>query len=235
MENYMLGRKTLADTLLYYTSKKVKIKRGDILFLDQYSDQKIAIVTDGIINYNNSLQSGKEISLGCYSSGAIIFLGNVFRGSEQNPQAISSFNITASHGATLEFVSDETFNKVISQNDDLMYKLLKFYGVFYEKNFYQLRDIQLLNTEDAILSILVRAYNTYGVEENNRYIISKKIFNTSIAKCLDVTEETVSRTISSLRKEGILDKKNGLFIINDLNYIKERIGCNYCNQQLCYL
>ncbi|WP_297632379.1 Crp/Fnr family transcriptional regulator [uncultured Clostridium sp.] len=235
MDNYMLGRKELADSLLYYPSRKVAIKRGEILFLDEYSDQKIAIVTDGIINYNNSLKNGKEISLGCYSSGAIIFLSGVFQDTIPNPQAISSFNITASHGATLEFISNETFTNIISKNEELVYKLLKFYGVFYEKNFYQLRDIQLLNTEDAILSILVRAYNTYGIEENNKFIISKKIFNTSIAKCLDVTEETVSRTLSSLRKEGILDKKNGLFIINDLNYVRERIGCLYCKQQLCYL
>ncbi|MGL4848840.1 MAG: Crp/Fnr family transcriptional regulator [Clostridium sp.] len=235
MTNFLLGRKILSDKLLNFSNKKISLQRGEILFLDHFSDQKIAIVIDGIVNYNNSLQPSKELSLGCYSSGAILFLGNVFKECISSAREISSFNISASHNATIAFISLDTFDNVISKDPSLMYEVTKYYSLFHEKNFYQLRDIQLFNTEDALLSMLVRAYNTYGKKIDQHYIIDKKIFNTNLAKCLDVTEETVSRTITVLKKQKILDKKNGLFILHDLPAIKNRLGCTYCNEGLCYL
>ncbi|MGL5647227.1 MAG: Crp/Fnr family transcriptional regulator [Clostridium sp.] len=235
MTNFLLGRKTLSNKLLNFSSKKISLQRGEILFLDHFFDQKIAIVVDGIVNYNNSIQPSKELSLGCYSSGAILFLGNIFKECTNSLKEISSFNISASHNATIAFISIDTFDNIISKDSSLMYEITKYYSLFHEKNFYQLRDIQVFNTEDALLSMLVRAYNTYGKKIDKNYIVNKKIFNTNLAKCLDITEETVSRTISSLKKQGILDKKNGLFILYDLQGIKDRLGCAYCNEGLCYL
>ncbi|MGL5415776.1 MAG: Crp/Fnr family transcriptional regulator [Clostridium sp.] len=235
MTNFLLGRKILSNKLLTFSNKKISLQRGEILFLDHFLDQKIAIVVDGIVNYNNSIQPSKELSLGCYSSGAILFLGNIFKECTNSLKEISSFNISASHNATIAFVSIDTFDNIISKDSSLMYEITKYYSLFHEKNFYQLRDIQVFNTEDALLSMLVRAYNTYGKKIDRNYIVNKKIFNTNLAKCLDITEETVSRTISSLKKQGILDKKNGLFILYDLQGIKDRLGCAYCNEGLCYL
>ncbi|MGL4874943.1 MAG: Crp/Fnr family transcriptional regulator [Clostridium sp.] len=235
MKNFLLGRKNLSTKLLTFSNKRISLQRGEILFLDHYLDQKIVIIVDGIINYNNSIQPEKELSLGCYSSGAILFLGNIFKECPNTLKEISSFNISASHNATLAFISIDAFNNKISNDAALMYELTKYYSLFHEKNFYQLRDLQLFNTEDALLSMLVRSYNTYGKKVDKNYIIDKKIFNTNLAKCLDVTEETVSRTISSLKKQNILDKKNGLFVLYDLQSIKHRLGCAYCNESLCYL
>lgn len=235
MSKFIDFRRNLAKKLLQYSTKKVNLQKGEILFLDDFLDEKIAILTDGMINYNTSIQPGRELSLGCYSSGSILFLSSIFEECSLEKQEISSYNISASYDSTIEFISIDTFQNIIYKNEKLMYDLYKFFGLFHEKNFYQLRDLQIFNTEDAILSILLRAYNTYGAQINNTHVINKKLFNTNIAKCLDITEETVSRTISNLRKNNILSKKDGLLIINDLNYVKERLGCKYCNEKLCYL
>lgn len=235
MSKFLDFRRDLGKELLKYSSKKVHLKKGEILFLDNFLDEKIAILTDGMINYNTSIQTVRELSLGCYSSNAILFLSSMFEEYSLEKQEISSYNISASFDSTIEFVSIDTFKDVIYKDEELMYKLYKFYGLFHEKNFYQLRDLQIFKTEDAILSILLRAYNTYGVKIDDYHVIKKKIFNTNIAKCLDITEETVSRTISNLRKKNILSKKDGFIIINDLDYVKEKLGCKYCNEKLCYL
>lgn len=225
-------RKNLIKDILKFNPQRKEYRKGEILTDISFSNEKILIIDKGLIRYYQNFCEEKEFLLGCYSKENIIILNRISDFLDGD-KYLENFYIEVCED-TICYIIDKKFLKnLYSQDIDLHEKILEYTSIFYQKLFFQIRDIKLFSMENAVLSLLIRAYRTY-VNNNENSFINHKILNKNIAKSLNSTEETVSRIITKLKKEGFLSIKNKHFFLENLEEIEERLGCKYCRKSICY-
>lgn len=234
MGNFLEFRRTFTEEILEYADKKINIKKGTYLGKDYLKNEKILILKKGLIRYSHIMEGGKEILFGCYREYVSFIIGELFSKSINDESLADMFIIEVSEDSEIYFISEETVKEKILKNKILSEKLVEYYVSFYQKQFFQMRDIQFLNIEDAILSLAVRIYNTYGDTINEKNGLMHKILNKNIAKCIGCSEETVCRAIIKLKKQGMISRENGVIAIKNIDVVKERLGCKFCKESICY-
>lgn len=234
MGNFLEFRRTFTEEILEYADKKLNIKKGTYLGKDYLKKEKILILKKGLIRYSHIMEGGKEILFGCYREDVSFIIGELFSKSINDESLADMFIIEVSEDSEIYFISEETVKEKILKNKILSEKLVEYYVSFYQKQFFQMRDIQFLNIEDAILSLAVRIYNTYGDTINEKNGLMHKILNKNIAKCIGCSEETVCRAIVKLKKQGMISRENGVIAIKNIDVVKERLGCKFCKESICY-
>jgi len=79
----------------------------------------------------------------------------------------------------------------------------------------RLQEQILNNTYEQIIMLLLRLCRTNGVKENEKYRLTTHFTNREMANMIGTSRETVSRTISQLKKNGVLQLNNeGLYIVD---------------------
>lgn len=225
-------RKNLIKDILKFNPQRKEYKKGEILTDISFSTEKILIIDKGLIRYYHNLCEEKEFLLGCYSKGNIIILDRISDFLDGD-KYLENFYIEVCEDTTC-YIVDKNFLKILYMKDiDLHEKILECTSIFYQKLFFQIRDIKLFSIENAVLSLLIRAYRTYGNNNENSFI-NHKILNKNIAKSLNSTEETVSRVVAKLKKEGFISIKKKHFFLQNLEEIEKRLGCKSCRKSICY-
>ncbi|ERT63152.1 MAG: Crp/Fnr family transcriptional regulator [Cetobacterium somerae] len=225
-------RKNLIKDILKFNPQRKEYKKGEILTDISFSTEKILIIDKGLIRYYHNLCEEKEFLLGCYSKGNIIILDRISDFLDGD-KYLENFYIEVCEDTTC-YIVDKNFLKILYMKDiDLHEKILEYTSIFYQKLFFQIRDIKLFSIENAVLSLLIRAYRTYGNNNENSFI-NHKILNKNIAKSLNSTEETVSRVVAKLKKEGFISIKKKHFFLQNLEEIEKRLGCKSCRKSICY-
>jgi len=80
---------------------------------------------------------------------------------------------------------------------------------------------------------LIRLANTYGEETPDGILIKHRLTNTDLADYIGAARESVSRMLSSLKKEGAVDIVGGYLLIQDIDYLKDICHCELCPKQIC--
>ncbi|MDA3734044.1 helix-turn-helix domain-containing protein [Niameybacter massiliensis] len=103
------------------------------------------------------------------------------------------------------------------------------------KSFLQMRDIGIHDKKHALLSILIRLYNTYGLKTQEGFKINIKLSNIILSEYLGTSPETISRLLTKLKHDNLITFNHGFLILKDLEHIKNTLGCSKCNENLCVL
>ncbi|MGL6114573.1 MAG: Crp/Fnr family transcriptional regulator [Cetobacterium sp.] len=224
-------KKNLIQNILNLNPKKKTFPKGTTLTSEFFTNEKVFIIHKGLIRHYHLVSDQKEFLLGCYTSNNLIPIDNLLEFSIKE-KPFESFSIEICEDSEIYILDDSFLKNLLNIQINIYLELTNYIALFYEKLFFQIRDIKVFSTEDALLSLLFRAYNSYG-NTNNNYI-EHKILNKNLAKCLDSTEETISRILKKLEKENIIYKKNSIFILNDPSLIEKKLGCNYCKKHICF-
>lgn len=218
-------REDLINKLIPLIKKYKKFKKGDVIFNQNCMRDDTYILLKGKIKISYLLPNGIEVALGYYTDKNIMLTGT-----REGDPFISLFKIEAIDECLIGIVP----SKSIYNNEQLSETLVRYCDIIFKKIYLQMIDLLARNKLESLFSILIRLSNTYGIKVSNGIKINLKLTNTDLAEYIGTSKETISRMFSNMKNLNLIEfDKNRYIILKDVEYMKKKLGCRHCIEQLC--
>ncbi|RHW41293.1 Crp/Fnr family transcriptional regulator [Neobacillus notoginsengisoli] len=217
----LLSRFTIFKELDEYELEKIsdisltrEFKKGAHVFMQGEPLKNVYFVYRGKIKIYKSDSSGKEQIVSIQKKGDMFPHVGFFRRGDYPAFA------EVLDPATLVIVPIANFEKVLIDNPELSIKLFKVLGERIVDLQNRLEEQILNNTNEQIIKLLVRLGKTHGTEQpDGRILLKAEFTNRDLANMIGTTRETVSRTLTRMKKEQLIEvdeKGNILFDPEDM-------------------
>jgi CRP/FNR family transcriptional regulator, cyclic AMP receptor protein len=116
------------------------------------------------------------------------------------------------------------FERVLVENPELSIKVFKVLGEKIVDLQERLEAQVLNNTYEQIIKLLIRLANLYGEKQEDGTILLKAEFtNKDLANMIGTTRETVSRTLTKMKKDEIIETDDNGDMILDTDVLLEEL------------
>ncbi|CEG27608.1 Crp/Fnr family transcriptional regulator [Bacillus sp. B-jedd] len=212
----LLSRFTIFKELDKYEIEKIadisltrEFDKGSHVFMQGDPLKNVYFVYKGKIKIYKSDSSGKEQIVSIQKKGDMFPHVGFFRKGDYPAFA------EVLEPATLVTVPIANFEKVLIENPELSIKLFRVLGEKIVDLQNRLEEQILNNTYEQIIKLLIRLGKSHGSEQVSGQILLKAEFtNRDLANMIGTTRETVSRTLTKMKKDQLIevdDKGNMLF------------------------
>lgn len=220
---YCVSKVYIFSTLKEEAFKKIseiivtrKYKKGQVLFFEGDVEDKLYIVNKGKIKVYRYNKEGREQILYILSDGE--FIGDMSLLKKGNFQ----FNAEALEDTYICTISKDDFDTIITKNPEITLKIME---VLHDRLMDLENLVQNLSTKDVevrIASMLKTFAEDYGVKNEKGIMIELPLNREEMANYIGVTRETISRKLTALQDEDIIELiGNKKLIIKDLDYIED--------------
>lgn len=192
----------------------VTYKKKDVIFSEGEPPEWLYVVVEGKIKLTKLSQDGKEIILEIMSP--LDFFGGlaVLRGFPYPANAVVMEN------SKFLRISRNNIMKIIDRFPNLMYCLAMLLGDRMKESHETLKNIALERVETRIAALLLKLADKTGKESGGGIVIEMKLTKQDIAEMVGTTVETSIRTMSKLKKMGIVTEKEGRITITNIDRLK---------------
>ncbi len=186
------------------------VRKKEVIFSEGDPSEWLYIVTEGKVKITKLSQDGKEIILELIHP--MDFFGGlaVIRGFPYPANAV------AMEDTRLLKISRSNLMRVLDRFPNLMYCMAQQVGDRMKESHETLKNIALERVEARIASLLLKLGDKTGQKTDEGTVIDMKLTKQDIAEMVGTTVETSIRTMSKLKKMGIVAEKEGRIIIRNL-------------------
>lgn len=186
------------------------LKKNSHVFLQGDPLTNVYFISEGKVKIYKSDSSGREQIVSIAKAGDMFPHVGFFRKGEYPAFAETIEN------AKLVVVPIDHFEKVLIDNPHLCIKVFKVLGEKIIDLQNRLEEQILNNTYEQIIKLLVRLSENYGTElEDGTVLLKSEFTNKDLANMIGTTRETVSRTLTKMKKEGLIElTENGDMLID---------------------
>lgn len=192
-------------------------KKNSHVFMQDDPLENVYFIQSGRIKIYKSDINGREQIVAIAKSGEMFPHVGFFRkgGYPAFAEAVEN--------ASIVVVPIAQFEKVLIDNPELCIKVFKVLG---EKivDLQERLEAQILNnTYEQIIKLLVRLAKTHGQKmDEGFYLLKAEFTNKDLANMIGTTRETVSRTLTKLKKDQLIETdSSGNIIINPEKLFEE--------------
>lgn len=207
-----LGSPELKEVTPYLISTSSRKK--EVIFSEGDPSDWFFIVTEGKVKITKLSQDGKEIIL------EVIQPMNFFGGLAVIRGFPYPANAVAMEDTKLLKISRSNLMRVLDRFPNLMYCMAQQVGDRMKESHETLKNIALERVEARIASLLLKLSDKTGKKEGEGTVIDMKLTKQDIAEMVGTTVETSIRTMSKLKKIGIVAEKEGRIVIKNLEKLK---------------
>jgi CRP/FNR family transcriptional regulator, anaerobic regulatory protein len=192
-----------------------KYKKGQVLFFEGDLSDKFYIINEGKVKTFKHTREGKEQILYILAEGDFIGDLSLLKKStfKYNAEALEDVNVCT--------LAKDDFDKILKENPEISLRILE---SFHDRLVNLENLVQTLSTKDVearIAGLLVSLSESFGRKQADKTILDSALTREEMANFIGVTRETISRKLSSLQDEGIIELVgNKRIIINNLSYLK---------------
>ncbi|MDP4090741.1 MAG: Crp/Fnr family transcriptional regulator [Bacillota bacterium] len=219
---YCVSKVYIFSTLQPETFKKIsdiivtrKYRKGQVIFFEGDVEDKLYIVNQGRIKIYKYNREGREQILYILSEGE--FIGDMSLLKKGRIQ----FNAEALEDTLICTIAKDDFDEIVSKNPEITLKMLE---MLHDRLQNLENLIQNLGTKDVevrIASMLLGFAGDFGVEGADGTVVDLPLNREEMANYIGVTRETISRKLTSLQDEGIIELVgNKKLIIKNMTYFK---------------
>lgn len=191
-------------------------KRGDIFTLQGETQNTVGLVLSGKASALAFSYKGDETWVGEYNEGHFIGLTSILT------DDISNFEVRATSKLTVRLISKPKMLELMEENRTLLEAIAKDIAKRLNHSISDLIDVHSLSVKGRVCAELLRLALPIGIDPDRRIIRPSPIF-VELARRLNSTRETVSRTVSELQGKGILVREPGALIIADPDRLQDAI------------
>jgi CRP/FNR family transcriptional regulator len=205
--------KKYCSNCIYETlpNKEVTLKESDILFLETDTLEYVYKIVEGLIKITKLHQSGDEKVFDILGPNDYVALLAVLQGDEEYIATA-----TALTDVTVRRFSKKDVEQAYSSNAMFQTNCMKCV-VTRSKTFHNyLFNVSNVDPEEKILSVLQLLANKFGRVENDIVYVTLPFSKTVLANIIGVRRETLSRKLSSMKKDNILEENHNVYKFNRL-------------------
>lgn len=184
-------------------------KKNSHVFLQGDPLENVYFIFDGKIKIYKSDINGKEQIVGIFKKGEMFPHVGFFRKGEYPAFA------EVIEPSTLVVVPISQFENVLIENPELCIKVFKVLGEKIVDLQNRLEEQILNNTYEQIIKLLIRLGQKHGIErEDGSILLHAEFSNKDLANMIGTTRETISRTLTKMKKDELIevDEKGNMII-----------------------
>lgn len=210
----VLGNEQLAEVMGSIIRRKYK--KGQMIFFEGDVSDKFYIINAGKIKIFKYTKEGKEQILYILSEGDFLgYLSLLKKGRfDFNAEALEDVNVC--------MLTKDDFDKIVKKTPDISLRILE---NLHDRLASLENLVQTLSTKDieARIAVLLKNFaRDFGGESGNEIVIELPLSREEMANYIGVTRETMSRKLSSMEDEGIIELVgNKKIVIKDMSQLEE--------------
>jgi CRP-like cAMP-binding protein len=179
--------------------KRREYKRGDILFIEGEPAQTYFIVGEGQVKVFQSSPDGFEVILHMLGPGELVGAFPTL-GKGTYPASAQAFTDLVAYSIT-----SEAFDDLLEDYPLIAVNLLRFATRVLQASHEKLREMATERVEQRIARTLCRLANQIGRQTEKGILIDAPLTRQDLAEMTGTTLYTVSRTLKSWERDGILE------------------------------
>lgn len=190
-----------ADALADISRRFVQVsyEAGEYTFFEGDPARRLHVVQSGEVKLVKHSESGQDVILQVFGAGQV-FGGIAFLVGECYPASAQ-----AQTDVTVLSVSGEVFREIVHRHPDIALTVIRVLGTRLMDTQEQVRQLVAERVERRLARMLLRLADQVGVPSDQGVRIDMPISRRDLAEMTGTTLETVSRTISRWRREGIVE------------------------------
>lgn len=193
-------------------------KKHSHVFLQGDPIENVYFIYDGKIKIYKTDTNGKEQIVSILKKGEMFPHVGFFRKGDYPAFA------EVLEASTLITVPISQFENVLIENPELCIKVFNVLGEKIVDLQNRLEEQILNNTYEQIIKLLIRLAQNHGKDLNNGSILLKGEFtNKDLANMIGTTRETISRTLTKMKKDELISEDNAGNLILDPNVLLNEI------------
>lgn len=182
-------------------------KKGEIVFNEGDKSDRLYLITKGKMKVYRFTKEGKEQIIYLMSEGEFIGDLNLIQ------EDVFSFSATAIENLEVCILKKEDFDKLIYERPEISMKIMQ---SMYQRVKILENLVQRLGSKDIeerIAGLLLSLIKNFGKPIEKRVELKIPLSREELASIIGSTRETVSRKLSLLQDEGIIDIVGGKKIV----------------------
>lgn len=221
LSNFTLFRDLNDVELLKVTEISIarEWKKNSLVFLQGDPLENVYFIYNGKIKIYKSDVNGKEQIVAIMKKGEMFPHVGFFRKGDYPAYA------EVLEPSTLIAVPISQFENVLIENPELCIKVFKVLGEKIVDLQNRLEEQILNNTYEQIVKLLIRLAQKHGAEQEDGTILLKSEFtNKDLANMIGTTRETISRTLTKMKKDELIEVDEDGNMILDVEILMEEIN-----------
>ena len=175
-------------------------KKGNHIFMKDDPIENVYFMYSGKIKIYKSDINGREQIVNIIKNGDMFPHVGFFR--KGGYPAFSE----VIEDAILIVISNDDFEKLLLDNPELCIKVFKVLGEKIIDLQERLEEKILNNTYEQIIKLLIRLARSHGQKKTDvSYLLKAEFTNKDLANMIGTTRETISRTLTKLKKEKLIE------------------------------
>jgi CRP/FNR family transcriptional regulator len=193
-------------------------KKQSHVFLQGDPLENVYFIYNGKIKVYKSDVNGKEQIVAIMKKGEMFPHVGFFRKGDYPAYA------EVLESSTLITVPISKFEAVLIENPELCIKVFRVLGEKIVDLQNRLEEQILNNTYEQIIKLLIRIGQKHGKElEDGRILLKSEFTNKDLANMIGTTRETISRTLTKMKKDELIEVDNDGNMILDIEKLMEEI------------
>jgi CRP-like cAMP-binding protein len=203
----------------FLTSHLVQRKcgAGELIFSEGDSCAGLYVVQSGNVRIFKSSVGGREQVLSIDGPGSSIAELPVFDGGNYpaSAQAITD--------STLLFFSRQDFHALCAQHPEVALKVLRVVGGRLRRLVGIIEELSFTTVRHRLIALLVRLAKTEGTRNGDAITLTLPMNNSELAAQIGTVRELVSRNLSRLQAEGLIESDNRALQIPSLKRLQAEL------------
>ncbi len=179
--------------------KRKKYLKGEMILMEGSHPEGLIIINMGQVKAFRYTNEGKEQILYIFSEGDFFGEKNLLKNQE------ATYNVQALEETHICLIDKNEFHQMLRKHPDIGLKIIEELCSRLERLEDAVQGMGTKNIESRVISVLLEFAKKYGKDSKKGLLIELPLSREGIANYIGVTRETVSRKLSLLHEEGIIE------------------------------
>ncbi|WP_068783922.1 Crp/Fnr family transcriptional regulator [Paenibacillus phocaensis] len=204
------------------------LARRAAVFREGDEVEAVYFVANGLIKTSRTDERGNEQIFSFLKQGDMFPLTGRFD-AEASPVTATTVVETS-----LLAIPLRSFEQLLAGSPELAFKMMGLMSGKIRELQSKLLNLNQRSAEERGISFLISLAEHFGVERGGEVVVPIPVTHQELASTIGFARETVSRLLTSLRKEGVLQVSRKGFVVRDLQALKEKVcvkeNCPHCRE-----
>ena len=178
--------------------KKKEFKNGELIYMEEDIGKNLYIIESGLVKLYRSNEDGNQYILRLLKEGDFFGELVLFKDKKlsSSAEAVGDCNIC--------LIAKDELEKLIKSSQELSYKLLSAISSRLNKTENKLQSLALEDAKEKTVRLLLELAREQGIEKKGGIYVDLPLSRDGLANLIGTTQETLSRKLSELQKEGFI-------------------------------
>lgn len=176
-----------------------KYEKGELIIMEGSHPESLIVINQGRVKVYRYTADGKEQILYIFSSGDFFGEKNILKNQE------ATYNVEALEPTNICMINKKDFQSLLYEHPEIGVKIIEVLCSRMEKIESALQSMGTKSVESRINSILLEFAKRYGRKHPRGVLVDLPLSREGIANYIGTARETVSRKLSALKEEGVIE------------------------------